>query len=287
MSRTLRVGVALAVTAGLAAWFFHQYHDAVTTAPWQQWNLRDFAGPALLIVASHLLRAARLHAEMRALSFAACWRLLAYHTFWVNILPMRSGEMALPLLLARHHQVPLVRATATLLWLRVQDLMVLILLAAILWPELPWFARLGIVALLVVALLLLPFWLALAERLHWPWLERFIAALRIAITHSHPVWHWTIANWCVKIAAVGWLLAALLPLDGFAALGGALAGELAAIQPVQGIAGFGPYEAAVAALCQTFYAIPLASGVVAGFAAHLLLLAVSTLMAFLAWIGNQ
>ena len=287
MRAPLRLLLAAALSLLLAGWFGVTYREALPHLPWSTWHLSDFVGPACLLLLSHLLRAARLHAELRSLSFAASWRLLAYHTFWVNLLPMRSGELALPLLLHRNHQIPLMRATATLLWLRAQDLLVLLLLAILLWPGLSLAVRGVALAALAAFLLLLPLWFKIALSLPFPWLGKLVSALQIAIAQSHSVWHWTIANWCVKIAGVGWLLATLLSVGWAEGLSGALAGEWAAIQPVQGIAGFGPYEAAVAALLHSAYDVPVEAAAIAGLAAHLLLLAVSSLMAFFALIGKS
>lgn len=72
--------------------------------------------------------------------------------------------------------------------------------------------------------------------------------------HHHPLaWFFTAANWSLKLAAGACLLSAISTAPWGTAWSGALGGELAAIVPLQGPAGFGTYEA----------------GVWAGFAAHL------------------
>jgi hypothetical protein len=76
--------------------------------------------------------------------------------------------------------------------------------------------------------------------------------------HARFGWAWTLANWTVKLAAQAGLLAALLPAGLAIGAAGALGAELAAILPIQGVAGFGTYEAgAAAALLPS--GIPLAS----------------------------
>src|SRR5690606_4482184 len=64
--------------------------------------------------------------------------------------------------------------------------------------------------------------------------------------HHHPLaWLATLGNWAVKLAAGAWLLSAVSTAPWGIAWAGALGGELAAIVPLQGPAGFGTYEAGV------------------------------------------
>lgn len=284
--KSARALAAALVTALFIGWGCYLLGDPLAAAPWQNWQASAFLLPALLLVVSHALRALRLAAEFRGeLGWVAAWQLLSWHTFLVNLLPLRSGELALPLLLNRQHQIPLLRAAATLIWLRTQDLLVLVALAALLWPGLspPW--RAVLLMLLPTVVLLLPLALRLAEPIPWPPVQRLAAALALAIAQTRFVWHWTIANWCVKIAAVALLFAQLLPESPPVpvSLFAALTGELGAIQPVQGVAGIGPYEAAAAAALASA-TLPLAQGVTVAVAAHALLLAISALMALLAWL---
>jgi uncharacterized membrane protein YbhN (UPF0104 family) len=89
---------------------------------------------------------------------------------------------------------------------------------------------------------------------------------------------WTIGNWSVKLIAEAWLVGlALGPgSDGSIASSalGAIGAELAAILPVQGVAGFGTFEAGGAALMRT-QGIALQTGLEAVLVLHAVVLALA------------
>ncbi len=154
-------------------------------------------------------------------------------------------------------------ATASLLWLRLQDMMVLgVLGIAILVPApLPW--RIGFaVAAIVLTATLLP---ALVRRVHvhargararanasarrtrkaWHLVAKVAGAFRAA-RGGAAAWGYAIANWVLKLGIVGVLLTSLADLPLGAGFCGALGGELAGVIPLQAPAGVGTYEAGVA-----------------------------------------
>ena len=101
--------------------------------------------------------------------------------------------------------------------------------------------------------------------------------------HARFGWLWTIANWTIKLAAQAWLLAALIPAGLDVGAAGALGAELAAILPVQGVAGFGTYEAgAAAALLPS--GVPLATGLQVALALHLFVIACAVSAGAIAWL---
>ena len=59
---------------------------------------------------------------------------------------------------------------------------------------------------------------------------------------------WTWVNWLVKLAALGWVLAALAPVGFAAGVLGAIGGDLTTVLPIHAPGGFGTYEAGVALL---------------------------------------
>ncbi|ANQ85324.1 hypothetical protein dqs_2293 [Azoarcus olearius] len=224
--------------------------------------------------ASYMLRALRVYDEFRAHArgrFGACLRIVLMHNAMVNVVPFRGGEAAFPLLLGRSFGTPLARAVASLLWFRLQDAFVVAIVAALVWPGAPLALRLAGALALVTAAVLLPRW---ARRPHG-WMERGPLAAKLgrlrnafaeSTTHARYGWLWTIANWSVKLAAQAWLLAALLGAPMVTGAAGALGAELAAILPIQGIAGFGTYEAGAAAAL-----VPAGIGFEAGLRAALAL----------------
>ncbi|MCM0044869.1 MAG: lysylphosphatidylglycerol synthase domain-containing protein [Burkholderiaceae bacterium] len=232
-----------------------------------------FAG----LLFSYVLRALRvLHefGEQTRGRFFGCLKLVLTHNALVNLLPMRSGELAFPLLLQRDFGVPVARAAGSLLWLRVQDAFVLAGLALAGWPGLGVGLRAAGLLLLVaggLAMSPLAQWL-LVRTGSGGKLAMIAAALADAARHARVGWLWTLANWTVKLLVLSVVLARLLGTGIDAALAGAVGGELSALLPVQGVAAVGSYEAGVAAALATA-GVPFAAGLQAAFSLHLLALA--------------
>lgn len=240
---------------------------------------------------SYLLRALRVHDEFRHDArgrFGACLRIVLMHNAMVNVVPFRGGEAAFPLLLRRTFGTPLPRAVASLFWFRLQDALVVAIVAALVWPGLdPILRAIGVLALIAFAWGL-PRW----ARGRHDWAERGalagkLAKLRDAFAestrHARFGWLWTIANWTVKLAAQAWLLAALLATGMADGAAGALGAELAAILPIQGVAGFGTYEAGAAAALLPA-GIAFADGLRAALALHLFVIACALGAGALAWL---
>ena len=240
---------------------------------------------------SYLLRALRVWDEFRhdgAGRFGACLRIVLMHNAMVNIVPFRGGEAAFPLLLRQTFGTPLGRAVASLFWFRLQDAFVVLCLALLVWPGLPPALRalgIGAVAALAVGL---PRWARRAHDWHEgsPWrarLGRVRDAFADSTRHARFGWLWTIANWSVKLAAQAWLLSVVL--DRVIAVGaaGALGAELAAILPIQGVAGFGTYEAGAAA-AMIPHGVTLEAGLQAALLLHLFVIACASLAGALAWL---
>lgn len=283
--------LAIVFSLALAAWL-------ASDGRWQ--GLAEAArrlSPAVVAVAfcgflaSYGLRALRIFEEFRreiGNRFGTCLRIVLLHNALVNVLPFRSGEAAFPLLMRQTFGTPLTRGIASLFWLRLQDAFVVLALAVLVWPKLPPALRAVGVGGVVAIAWYLPRW---ARQPH-AWLEREgllhkLGRVRDAFAesarHARFGWLWTLANWSVKLAAQAWLLAALLPASLVNGAAGALGAELAAILPVQGIAGFGTYEAgAAAALLPN--GIPLERGVQAALALHLFVIASALTVGGLAWL---
>jgi len=208
------------------------------------------------LAASYVLRALRIRSELshyRPVGLAACLELMLLHNAAVNVLPMRGGEAAYPLLVHRRLGVGPGDAVASLVWMRVQDVILLALAAVTLWPGLPAGVRLALAAALLAAttagLRVLRGAAALPPRDPEGRLRRAarraVESLARAPRHGAAGWIFCAGSWTAKLAALGLLLAALGALPIPAAVAGALGGELAAVVPVQPPAGFGTYEAGV------------------------------------------
>ncbi|MCK6402369.1 MAG: lysylphosphatidylglycerol synthase domain-containing protein [Sphaerotilus natans subsp. sulfidivorans] len=263
-----------------------------------------WSGAAAALLASYLLRAARLQAEWQPRTGASlrdCLRLFLLHNIAVVWLPMRSGEAGYPLWLQRRWQVPLQESLPSLLWLRLQDALVLALLGALALTlttlaALPALAALGAGAALMLALAG-PVEQALERQLQrWPQPAataaprtrrgRWHAALR-ARRGGRRAWRLCIGNWAIKLATLALLLEALGgagPGGSAAALRGVLAGEWAGVLPLQAPGGLGSYEAAVWAGAGAPQPAALALGAVLQL--HALSLALATLGGALAAIDT-
>lgn len=212
MGRTLDLSTLRRSAAAVPAW---------------HWGLAS-AG----ILLSYALRAARLHAEWQPRTgarYAECLQLFLLHNAAASWLPMRSGEAGYPLWLYRRWQVPPGESLRSLLWLRVQDALVLALLSAALWGALavewPAAGALAAAALVTAGVV--------------------AVAVRLTRRGSWRGWLCCLGNWVVKLAVIAGLLAAVGALPGAAALRGAVGGEWAGVLPLQAPGGLGTYEAGV------------------------------------------
>jgi uncharacterized membrane protein YbhN (UPF0104 family) len=251
-----RLAVASVVGAALLACLgrgvdWARVGAAIRPAPWWAWT-----ATVLGLGASYLLRALRIRAELgawRPLAVGRCLEVMLVHNAAVNALPMRGGEAAYPWLLHRRLGVPVAQAVASLVWMRVQDVIVLGFLAAALWPGLnPALRAGGAAGLAAVVLGALRLLARAGVRDGAPTDARPIRAARTALhalalapRHGWRGWVFCSASWSMKLAALGALFAALsgvAPIEGWT---GALGGELAGVLPLQGPAGLGTYEAGV------------------------------------------
>ena len=203
------------------------------------------AGCALL--AGHGLRAVRMQREwrhLRPVGLALCLRLVLTHNAAVILMPLRSGEAGYLWLVQRHWGVGWRESGLSLLRWRLQDAAVLALWAVLLL--LPWSlaARVLLVlaALTAAAVLQQPLlaWLA-----HRSQAGVQLSPARPAVASHLDGWLASAGNWSLKVLALGGLLLALADLPASLALRAALGGELAGVQPLQGPAGLGSYEAGV------------------------------------------
>lgn len=262
LRRVLAWGLGLALLGWLLQhWPVHDLMAAMARPDAATWVV-TLAGLAL----SYLMRAARLqvvtglspHEGRLILGLRLdALRVILMHNAAVNLLPMRAGEASFPWLASRELGMPLAQSVACLLWMRLQDVAVLVAAGLLVWPGLPMIWR-GAGLLAVVLGWRLGLWVLrhLHERFQpatdttdAPAWKRLLARLHEALLSPHHqtglAWFFTVANWAIKLTAGAWLLSAITRTPLASGWLGALGGELAAIVPVQGPAGFGTYEAGV------------------------------------------
>ncbi len=253
----LALGTAIAVAFAAAVEWYLGWGRLLQ--PWRELPVVVVAVPAALFLASHGLRALRVHdffgdaVRERRL---ACLQLVLRHNLANNLLPMRAGELAFPVLMARRFGVAAGESIPGLAWFRVLDLHAIGVLAlAALAPYAPATAVAGIaLAWLALPWLLFrrgrPLAAAVVERAPRRLrrlLERLLAGVPAEASRFWRSWAWTLGTWTLKLASFAWVLLLFAPLTPSAAVFGAVAGELTSVLPVHGIAGVGTYEAGVVA----------------------------------------
>lgn len=271
------VGSLMALS--LLAWAWQSVDPEALKKLWSTVPAWGWLLAALLWAGSLALRGERLRQEWkwkRSVLWREAMRVILFHNAAVLLLPMRAGELGYPLLVKQVFGASWQASWRSLMWLRLQDVMVLLTLAVWLWPDVSLAWRLG-TALFWVGLVAAP------ARL-WLWLlKRRMKGMAFVRSLMHrrsglAGWFLSWGNWLLKLTAVAGLLFSLAPesasLDLAQAWAAALGGELAALLPVQGPAGLGTYEAGV----WLFSGLPVSAAPLLGLVAlgvHAFCLAVS------------
>jgi len=257
---------------------------------WSKVPLSTLAAATALMTSAHVVRGLRLFVYLRGrpgLSRLAVVRASVLHTAVNNILPMRLGEAALPLLL-RPMGIALHDGVAGLVWIRLFDLHALCVTATVfVMVE----AGHAVTTIAVLAALLLALWAVvkgvtavaavLVER--GPRLGKaWAGALRAAPPHAARLYAWTLSAWALKWAAMALVFSALLDASTLQTALGVVAAELSSVLPVHGLAGAGTYEAAVVAGLVAAGAEPGAGALAAAVNLHLFVIGVSLLLAVIA-----
>jgi glycosyltransferase 2 family protein len=224
--------------------------------PWGSIPVDKLLIAIFLLLTSYLFRALRLvfyFDEIRVASSLACLRLSVIHNFYNNLLPMRSGELAFPLLMSKQFQIPYQKSLTALLWLRLLDLAAILMIggiAALLVFDFKWIAMLS-----VLFIILLPLWLAswfnhfsrLLLRRKPEWEEKIEMIRQGWPQHRMAIWRswgWTLLNWVVKLISFALVLQWFIDLQAVYALVAIISAELSSVLPIHSVAGFGTYESA-------------------------------------------
>ncbi|MCL7750013.1 flippase-like domain-containing protein [Guyparkeria hydrothermalis] len=230
-------------------------------APWLSIDPWALAVALVLMLASYVIRTLRItryFPDRLSGRFWSAFRLANWHNLMNNLLPMRAGEVAFPVLMQRYYRLSPLESVPVLLWFRLLDLQVVLLIGLAAGGHLLGLSG-GVLAGLVALLLAAPVGaFALRHGLHGLLVRRegrFAAkgAEMLASLPDRPgrfvaTLFWTWANWLVKLAALGWVLAAFAPVGFAAGVLGAIGGDLTTVLPVHAPGGFGTYEAGVALL---------------------------------------
>ena len=283
MSIALRWILASLIFSLLILLVEHYYGWAGILAQWSVVDLSDLLLLTLLTLLSYVLRAERVYryfGQRMQHPRRAYLKISFLHNALNNFLPMRLGEAAFPLLMKRQFKQSMLSSTAGLVWIRLMDLHVLLLLAAIaLGALLPTIGYLALAALIigpiVIGLFRRRLLALLPERL-----QVKLTELEHLLPHSRGLivatYLQTLIIWIVKLVALTLVLKAFLSIDFISAWVAVTTADLSGVLPIHGIAGSGTYEAAMLAAL-----IPLGFEIEAALSAainlHIYLLGVSAL----------
>jgi uncharacterized membrane protein YbhN (UPF0104 family) len=208
--------------------------------------------PSILLIctlgwlSSFLFRAIRFRSEWKNfghISMASSLRLVFLHNAAVVLVPFRVGELGYPVLVRQLVNASWQQCIRSLLWLRFQDGVVLLAIAFLMLPFLSPSVRIACLFFAFLILLVFkPWWIRLLRTRHF--LMRHFRAFLHQRSNAWG-WFWSFANWTVKILVISILLQNLTGLLFIQTLHGALTGEMSALLPLTGPAGFGTYEAGV------------------------------------------
>ncbi|MGB5467040.1 MAG: lysylphosphatidylglycerol synthase domain-containing protein, partial [Sedimenticolaceae bacterium] len=245
----------LLMLAGLVWWVERRIGFAELLRPWARFPVAELVLLVMLTALSYLTRALRLRDFYRTRfdgSIGRYLRVTVLHTAMLNLLPMRSGEAAFPLLMKRQFGRRYLESTADLIWLRFSDLWILLWLGvlAAAWHLGSWLWLL--VAVLPVPLLMLqPFKSTVLGKVR----ERHgrgARALRVllgGLPDSYGLYlrllSWTLLTWALKLGAFVGVAGFFIDVPVVSLIPGVIAAEVSNALPVQGLGGFGSYEFAM------------------------------------------
>lgn len=241
--KTLRAVLACAVPLALLVWLAYSGALAGIERDLQQIHAGVVAATVCCMTISLALRAKRLQLEFRAskhLPFVDAQRIILIHNLAINLLPFRSGEFSLPYFL-RQHDIPLGASLVSLLKLRLQDAVILGLLAVLLYPRL----LVGVQVFIVLAAVTIVLLACRLPQSQTGWLAQKFAVFSVFLRLHEltpETWLLSLANWLVKMLGVAIVFLNLLDTSLMQGLAAAAGGEVSALLPLPSIGSFGQYE---------------------------------------------
>ena len=247
--------IMLLMLAGLVWWVERRIGFAELLRPWARFPVVELILLVLLTALSYLTRALRLRDFYRTRldgPFGRYLRITVLHTAMLNLLPLRSGEAAFPLLMKRQFGRRYIESTADLIWLRFADFWVLLWLgvAVAAWHLGGWLWLL-VVVLPVPPLMLHPFRskvLGLVRHRHGI-VARAFGVLLGGLPDRYGLYlrllSWTFLTWALKLGAFVSVAGFFIDVPVVSLIPGVIAAEVSNALPVHGLAGFGSYEVAM------------------------------------------
>ncbi|MBR9868935.1 MAG: hypothetical protein GYB20_06420 [Oceanospirillales bacterium] len=263
---------------------------------WQGFSTGTLVLLALLSLSSNALRALRIKIsfELPAARYPKMFYLSTNHNLLNNLLPMRTGEVAFPVLIKRYFGIGLMSSSSHLLLYRLLDLMALLSVAGVLavWQFNP-VAAIGLALVTVTGLLLFDrgkrvvVWLL--GRFSNPKLVRLAQTFAVLPTrggHYAAIVLTTYAVWLTKLLAFLGVVMQLSQLTLVQAVTSVAVADLSSILPIHGVAGSGTFEAAFV-LAGKFYAIDTTALLKVAVQLHLFLLLMSFVAFGTGWLVDK
>ncbi len=245
----------------------------------------------LFYLATYLFRAKRFTVMFSQISTADLTAVMCVHTFFNNVFPFRSGEASFPIILKKLFNVELSISSGALLFVRLLDLSSLSLLflistlfVAVGRRELLFIPLLALLTIFLFLFISLKVLKALRNRFAvigalFYFFNRFISLKKLSLIGLY-----SLLTWLFKFVSFYFILkAAGVELNLFQTIFASTFGEITTVLPIHSIGGFGTYEAGLVGGfkllgIKTSYALTVA------FYFHLILLAMSGLLALFGWL---
>ncbi len=256
-STKLRIAVSILIFAAFVIWFEIEFGWGNVFRQFSDFSPARIAGLTMLVFISYILRTVRIYDYMITGlkgGFLLTTRLVLLHNFFNNLLPMRTGEAAFPLLMKRYFSIKVTESVSVLFWLRLLDLHFLAVAAfVILFGEF-YTTVPGI--LILAAIISAPIFVyvfrtkldtSIDEK--GSLLKQILGKIAMGLPDSIPrllrSWFWTVINWSLKLTAYAVIIITVMDINFFSAVFASIIGDLSSILPIHGFAGTATYEGGV------------------------------------------
>ncbi len=263
---------------------------------WSKFTLTEILVCFILFSFSYLIRSLRLYLyifnKFKWLPFIKSFGIMLVHNFFNNIMPMRTGEAAFPLLLKKEFQISFNSSLPALLWFRLFDLTCLSIIGLITlkFEIIPTFSKYALSLIILIS----PFIIWILNKKLLPVIdnrnnglfklfEKILRSLPEKLSKFCLTYFLTMANWIIKILIFTFIIVSLIDINILTAILGSISGELSSILPIHGFAGAGTYETGVVAGLM-LYNIPLKTAVSAATSLHLFILSATIITSIIGYI---
>ncbi|WP_181405136.1 lysylphosphatidylglycerol synthase domain-containing protein [Aestuariibacter sp. GS-14] len=249
---SLGISVILLICTLVAVEFAIGWHQVIKQ--FGVMTLQDFLYLMCLMLFTASVRTARVMVSLRIYrNIPALFHVCNTHNLFNNLLPMRTGELAFPILMHRHFRESIARSAVHLLQYRLLDLLALMCTAAIILANNYSYTLVALIILIALTLLITAplirqfaiYMLSILER-RFNNISKITHAFRQLPLQGRVFWCGvllTFLQWAGKLAAFMYLVEILSPLPPDIIILAIVGADLSSVLPIHGIAGSGTFEA--------------------------------------------